>query len=192
MYFVHGEYDHARMASNKADWNRYLRPANKSSYDVLIVTYQGRGHEHFQEEILNIFDWMRVHRRVTVPDELDVRVMRPWDNFFWWLEVFDLPAATQVIPAEWPVSGRSAGVISGKVDRDRNLLQLPNCAASRATVWLYPGLLDFERQMEFNFKGERSRLMVSPSAEVLLEDVRSRAEHQHPFWARVDLPQRRN
>ena len=28
--------------------------------------------------------------------------MRPWDNFFWWLEADGLPAKSMVAPGNWP------------------------------------------------------------------------------------------
>ena len=28
--------------------------------------------------------------------------MRPWDNFFWWLEAEGLPAKSMVAPGNWP------------------------------------------------------------------------------------------
>ena len=28
--------------------------------------------------------------------------MRPWDNFFWWLEVGELPEKSMIAPASWP------------------------------------------------------------------------------------------
>ena len=184
MYFVHGEYDHARMASNKMDWNRYMESQNA---DVMIVTYQGRGHEHFQEEIFNIFDWMKVHQRVVTPTQFEVRTMRPWDNFFWYIEVSDFAPATMVLPAEWPGERRGAGTIEVQLEPTKNLIFIRQCSASRATVWLHPDMVDFDSPIEIRFKGKQNRVVVTPDVGTLLEDVRGRGDRQHPYWARVDL-----
>ena len=75
-----------------------------SGYDCTIVQYRGRGHESFQDEILHIFDWMNVSARTRqfYPREMEVLSMRPWDNYFWWLELDDFPANAMVVPAQWP------------------------------------------------------------------------------------------
>ena len=48
MYFVAGEMDGDKMGRNSMDLDRYL---NKHTYDVVVVVFQGRGHEHFIDEI---------------------------------------------------------------------------------------------------------------------------------------------
>ena len=35
------------------DLDRYL----KKGFDLTYVEYRGRGHEHFSDELINIFDW---------------------------------------------------------------------------------------------------------------------------------------
>ena len=188
MYFVHGEFDHQRMSSNRLVWNEYLK---KDDCDVLVVEYKGRGHEHFQEELLRIFEWMQVHRRPAAPTELKFEAMRPWDNFLWWLEVNDMPAATVADPVEWPLSNKSAGRYEARIVAERNQILIADCPAARATVWLAPSPLTPGAAIEINFRGTRVRSTFEPSREVLLEDIRARAERKHPFWARIELPQGR-
>jgi hypothetical protein len=56
------------------------------------------------------------------------------------------------------------------------------------TVWLSPDLVDFGQPLvvEVNNRtiSPRDR-MVRPDVGVLLEDVRTRADRQHPFWAKL-------
>ena len=52
--------------------------------------------------------------------------------------------------------------------------------ASKVTVWLSPELFDFSRRIAFG----RERVDVTPSNEVLLWDVLTRGDRQHPFWAK--------
>ena len=56
-----------------------------------MVEYQGRGHEDFYDEILRIFDWMGRFRRNFYPREFTCATMRPWDNYFWWVEMDGMP-----------------------------------------------------------------------------------------------------
>ena len=80
MYFVGGEMDGDRISKNGRVWDDYM---SKIGYDVMVVDYLGRGHEHFQEEIHRIFDWMNLHRRDFFPKTFKAVSMRhPWDNFF--------------------------------------------------------------------------------------------------------------
>ncbi len=105
-YFVDGELDGDHMARNARELDRYLKP----NTDITVVEYLGRGSEPFGDEIQRLFDWM-ARRRRTMPKEIDCVTMRPWDNFFWWLEADGLPPKSMVSPGTWPPPqgrGRSA------------------------------------------------------------------------------------
>ena len=60
--------------------------------------------------------------------------------------------------------------------------------ASKITVWLSPELVDFNQPLVVEVNGRaispRDRI-VRPDVSVLLEDVRTRADRQHPFWAKL-------
>ncbi len=60
--------------------------------------------------------------------------------------------------------------------------------ASKVTVWLSPELVDLGEPLVVEVNGRaispRDRI-VRPDVSVLLEDVRTRADRQHPFWARL-------
>ena len=82
-YFVCGELDDNRMTKNARDLDRYLQ----RGYNATVVEYLGRGHEHFSDEILRLFDWMGRFHRDFFPREFSCTTMREGDNFFWWVEV---------------------------------------------------------------------------------------------------------
>lgn len=185
MYFVHGGFDHPRMTANKMDWNRYLKAQN---CDVMIVSYQGRGHEHFQEEVIRMYDWMNLHRRVVAPDELDIRMMRPWDRYFYWIEVDQFPEATMVMPAEYATAkNRSAAFIEAQRFQPNNLIRVSKCSARSISIWLSPDILNLDLPVEIAHRSGGFKGMVQTDRGVLLEDVRLRGDRQHPFWARIDL-----
>jgi pimeloyl-ACP methyl ester carboxylesterase len=178
-YFVAGEMDGDRMTKNTMDWDRYLRP----HYNTTIVVYQGRGHEHFHDEIQQIFQWMSLHRRDFYPDSFACVSMRPWDNFFWWAEVDNLPAASVTTPVQWPPSGRPA-VTEGRVMQSNRLIL--RTGAAHATIWLSPKLVNLDNHVSISLNGRSLRETPQASVEVLLEDVRTRGDRQHPFWAKIE------
>jgi predicted esterase len=176
-YFVCGELDGDRMDTNSRDFDRYLR---RSGYDVMVIEYQGRGHEHFQDEIHHMFQWMNLHKRDFAVREFECNSMRPWDNFFWWAELSAFPPRVMVAPAAWPAAGARAATTEGKILENNSILL--KTAAGKSTIWLSPEFVDFEKRVLVNGKAQSA----TPSLEVLLEDARTRADRQHPFWAKIE------
>ncbi|HEX2473159.1 MAG TPA: peptidase, partial [Lacipirellulaceae bacterium] len=181
-YVVAGELDGDKMARNAQELDRYMKPNN----DVTVVEYLGRGFEPFGDEIQRLFDWMGRRRR-SMPIEVDCVSMRPWDNFFWWLEVEGLPEKTMVSPGNWPPGrgARPARLRGKRLEANKVWVSLQ---AERVTVWLAPELVDFDQQLvvEVNNRAISPRdRVVLPDLNVLLEDARTRADRQHPFWAKV-------
>ena len=86
-YVVLGELDGGRMARNAARPG----PLPQNGFNTTVVEYLGRGHEHFYDEHLRLFDWMGRFHRNFFPREFTCSTMRPWDNYFWWVEVRGLP-----------------------------------------------------------------------------------------------------
>lgn len=179
MYFVGGEMDGNRIEKNAPEWDRYM---TKTGYDVMVVDYLGRGHEHFQEEIHRIFDWMNLHRREFFPKEFACASLRQWDNFFWFLEARDFPARAMVAPVSWPPPANLKALeTSGKIQAQNNIVV--KSGADKVTLWLSPEMVDFSTRIRINTQ----LTSVTPSLETLLEDVRTRGDRQHPFWAKVDV-----
>jgi predicted esterase len=179
-YFVGGERDGNRTELNKSDYNRYLRYAN---FDVIVTQFQGRGHEDFHDEIQNLFTWMNRQTRDFFPKEFECTSMRPWDNFFWWAEMDDFPERTMVLPLEW--SAKSAEAITeGKIQEGNSIYLNPG--GRKATVWLAPEMVNFDERVRINIQGKSRTTQIEPSARILLDDVRTRGDRQHPFWAKYE------
>lgn len=181
--FVVGEKDGKRnIEAQNTQWDTYLK---RAGYDVTIVEYLGRGHEHFYDEIQRLFEWMKVHRRNFTPQEFKVVSVRESDNFFWFVEFRDPPPKTIVSPLYWANRGGFTPLrVEGK-RMENNGVNI-HCGAGGGTLFLSPELVDFERKTPLTLPNKRNRAF-EPSAEVLLEDVRTRGDRQHPFWARVDF-----
>ncbi len=179
MYFVAGQLDSNKIADNAMDLDRYLE---RAGYDVMYVEYKGRGHEHFHDEILRMFDWMGRYRRDFVRKEFVCTSMRPWDQFFWWVELDGFPDRFVVLPTNWPQPKAKDAETDAKITQG-NTIRITT-PATGVTVWLSPELVDFSAKLSY----KNDRIDVTPSTEVLLEDVRTRGDRQHPFWAKYTPP----
>jgi hypothetical protein len=174
--------DGDRFAKCAVVFDKYL---THTGYDAVIVQYQGRGHEHFYEEIQEMFRWMEVHRRTPFPKEFECQVQRPWDNYFWWVEVENHPPQFITLPAAWPPKNGRTAHIEGRVTSPTVLLV--KTSATKATIWLAPELVNFEDRLTIKFNSKDYGQNVQPSSEVILEDVRTRGDRQHPFWQKIEL-----
>ncbi len=183
LYFVSGERDVARLKKNARDLNRYLK---RPGYDTMVVEYLGHAAENFYEEIPTLFEWMELHRRDFVKEEFEVVSMRPWDNFFWWAEVDDLPPGSIILPAAWPEKGVGRPTETKGAIRERKNVTL-STGAAKASIYLSPDQVDFQSTITVSVNGKSRAREVQPDVQVLLEDARRRGDRLRPFWARVDV-----
>jgi predicted esterase len=182
MYVVGGELDRARLLQNATDLDRYFA----KGFDATYAEYRGRGHEHFSDEILRIFDWLGRKRRNFFPKEFAAVSFRPGDRFFWWVEFENPPPRTVVLPEQWPpASGARPLTIDGK-KAVTNAVTV-RCGAERVRVWLSPELVDFTRPLTVTIDGQQTHKgPLEPDPALMLEDLRLRGDRQHPFWAAVE------
>jgi predicted esterase len=174
-YVVLGELDGAKLSKNARDLDRYM----KHGYNITVVEYLGRGHEHFYDEMLRLFDWMGRFHRDFFPREFKCTTMRPWDSFFWWMEADGLP----------PGAGTKGVRVEGTLMANNNISL--RTGTNQVTVWLAPQMVDFQAHIAVVVNGRRingSEPYVKPSVDTLLEDVRTRGDRQHPFWAKIEAP----
>lgn len=188
-YFVGGELDGNKTVTNGPQFDRYFGKTAKEHelWDVTYVEYQGRGHEHFSDEILRILDWMGRKHRNFFPKQFKAVTMRTWDNYFWCVELNNMPAAQMVNPAVWPPP-RATLPFNVEFRENGNVINIP-VRNAKVTLWLSPEMVDFNRSIEVTIGGSRvatPRGMIKPSVAVILEDVRLRGDRQHPFWAKVE------
>jgi predicted esterase len=179
IYVVGGELDRARLLRNATDFDRYF----SKGFDFTYVEYRGRGHEHFSDDIHRIFDWMGRKRRQFFPPEFEAVSLRPWDRFFWWVELESAPPRTVVLPEAWPPPvGSRPLTIEGKRGATNTLIV--RCGADRTRVWLSPELVDFTQPLTVSIDGQRiHKGPITADEQVMLEDLRLRGDRQHPFWA---------
>jgi pimeloyl-ACP methyl ester carboxylesterase len=180
-YVVAGELDGNK---NAQDLNRYLT----HRFETTVVEYIGRGHDNFYDEIQRLFQWTALHKRNFFPREFACESMREWDNSFWWVEMDGMPAKSVIDPADWPPPSSAQTVkVSGSIT-NKNTINVRS-GSSRTTVWLAPEMLDFKQRAIITVNGQRinkSDQIIDPDLMTILEDLRTRADRQHPFWAKLE------
>ena len=191
MYFVSGELDGNKTEINAPQWDKYFRTPG---FDMTLVEYQGRGHENFSDEILRIFEWMGHKKRDFFPRSFHVVTMRTWDNFFWCVELSNLPSRQMVDPSSWPPP-RGTQPLNLEVHTtaaNANGIDV-SMHAAKVTVWLSPEWVSFDRPISVTINDNRvaaGKGAIKPSIAVILEDARTRGDRQHPFWAKVQALKR--
>ena len=93
-YLVGGNLDDSRMSENATELDHYLR----AGYNATVVEYQGRGHEHFSDEMQRLVDWLGRFHRDFFSRDFDCATMREGDYCFWWVELAGMPSRTMVNP----------------------------------------------------------------------------------------------
>lgn len=187
-YLVAGERDGDRGVRNAKELDRYFSNLPKST-NFTVVEYIGRGHENYSDEIQRLFDWMPRYKRDFFPREFTCKTMRAWDNFFWWVELDELPSKTLVEPSEWPPRGRLPMITKAAIGATGTINV--TTGAGRTTIWLAPSICDFSRPLVCSVNGRRLKGTVdaiAPDTAVILEDARTRGDRQHPFWAKLESP----
>jgi predicted esterase len=178
MYIVGGELDRDSFNRNAelGQVDRMIR----YGFDVLYCDYIGRGYESYYEEIFKLFEWMALYRRPRELREFDVRMLRPSESRFYWVEgdgfafgtgvrgrVKPLPFFAKATPANW------IWLKSG---------------AKRYVVWLSPDIVDFEKRVVVNAKSSKKfNNFVKPDVETILEDLRVRGDRQRVYSARLEI-----
>ena len=197
LYLVWGEMEGV---GNRRKWevnttvmNRHLltqaRPA-----DVTAIRYIGRGMESFSEEILNALEWMNVKQRNAVPSEFEVKTMRPWDLFFWWVEMPNLLGdrpANMVDPVDFAARRNALPVkVQSRLNRGTNAVLVTIVpSVANVEVYLSPDMIDFRAKASVKVNDRPYNPpngMLEPDIEVMLNDVRTRGDRLHPFWAMLD------
>lgn len=192
VYSVVGTKEHKNISESADAWNTWLKGGSFNK--CLVVEYIGRLAEPFFEEFPSIMDWCDVTRRNWPSMDncsIECKSLRPWDNYFWFMEIHGIREKYVMRPTNWPLNGRGFNPLKPKVKLSHtdqaNLFQgvspRGNKQASGVTFWLSPDFIDFKKRVEIDAAGG-FRGFIEPSREVLLEDVRRRGDRKRPFWAK--------
>ena len=199
LYLVWGEKEgvgqQLKWNVNARILNKYLQTQARPG-DVTVVRYQGRGLEGFSEEILHILEWMKLRQRTVVPTKFEAETLRPWDSFFWWVEMSPNLLADQrglmIDPIDYPARGTPRAVtVESELYRATNRMSVTTRPGNIANiqVFLTPEMIDFNARTTIRVNDKPyhpPRGIIEPDIEVMLEDTRTRGDRLHPFWARLD------
>ena len=183
-YVVLGEKDGKSPELSQAVLKRFM----VQGYDALYVEYKGRGHEHFFEEVHNLFEWMDRKQRLKFPDDFSANSARPDDNSFYWLTVDNFIPAVLMDPKLFELKKVRPAQIGGRLSALTNTVNLTVRGPKTATLWLSAEMLDFQQVVTVRANGRnRFRGMVKPSIETLLDDFQTRGDRQKMFVAQIPL-----
>ena len=191
IYAVFGEGDRPTQSANLTTWNTMLKSSRYAN--LILVEYIGRlGNELFPDDIESMFQWMQFQRR-RLPDrtgfEFSVDSLRPWDNYYWFLELKGFPVQNVTWPQTWKDGKLKALAIEGEIKpegADNHFIVKPAKAGRSMTLWLSDDYVNFEKEIRISGRGRNFRQAVTPSTKVMLEDARTRGDRLHPYWARLD------
>jgi predicted esterase len=184
-FIVGGELDRdsLRKNANGGQVNRMMR----HGFDVIYVDYIGRGYENYYEEIQTLFDWMDRHQRVKYLKEVKMKVLRPGDNRFFWIEEDQFPPS---MLGAVPLAGDHRGHVKPMLLHAKvtftNALYIVRSRAAKHTLWLSPEFVDFEKRVVVRV-GTRQKFnkFVGRSVQTMLEDLRVRGDRQKLYWAKL-------
>ena len=185
MYFVYGELDGSGFREQiGATVSKYV---SSPQYEAIAVSYIGREGGFFQEEAPRIMNWMQLssHKRNRNPKEIKVSMMRPGDRFFYWVEAPDFATDSNSFSFK-PADARVG--IEASITAKNGISVSKTPSPTLTWFWLTPEMVDFKQPVSVRVKGNSKRVDVSSDLEVILEDVRQRADRLHPFHFKVSVP----
>jgi predicted esterase len=176
------------------------------NFPMLWIDYKGRGVEWFGGEVPLMFDWMRGKKRPFPLDKLGTSggggifgnefcTLRACDNHFYWLSTNDVRNIYAV--ERWrnvqPASlhayiNRNVNNVAG------NSIVVEAKGVGQVTIWLGRNskgedMIDFDKPVTVtvNLRVMGPPRKVTPSLEVLLEDLYERGDRQQLFLAKIPL-----
>jgi hypothetical protein len=166
-------------------------------YDVTYIEKPG-GHEIYLEENDNILKWMDEHPREAYPDQVEFHTNRPDYNRLWWVEITRFagrpPATVKTLDLEGKeiVGTRQEylqdAIVVAKLERDANAINVEAKGVQQLGIYLNDKMLNLDAPVRIRVNGQVLwQKPVRRSLEVLLEEVRTRADRSMIFSGRVVL-----
>lgn len=187
LMLIGGEKDGAPLKRYGAVYDDYMT----YKHDAMVILMRGRGREFFSEKVPQIFDWMKSpsHRRAAVPSSIEAVSMRAGDQFFWWLEWAETLPDVAIDPILWDQAPRIKAAPVETAINANNEIRIGQAPSDAFTVWLAPTMpLKFDQPITVRYRSRRATFQFDGTLDVLLEDVRTRADRNRPFWGRVSIP----
>lgn len=167
-------------------------------FSTLVVSYKGRGAEWFPQELPFAFDWMGRKRRADPgkmlgPPAYDGRTIaagfssvRLSDNRFHWLSTEGIRPELAMNPVVGS-KGKEPAKFSAKI-LEGNTIEVKCLGMNKATVWFARGMLDYAKPIKVRMGSAKPvEKRISPSIEVLMEDLYDRGDRQRPYFEKLEM-----
>ncbi len=192
-YIVFGQHDELweNIPAMAGTADKYLQ---SPFCDSLLVEYIGQDRGLFVAELPRIFDWMQLasHQRLRTPRIINCDTLRAGDRLFYWLEAPQIASQNCTNAFEFDASrdaGRKGNFEASLLDSSQNAIRISKIPSQdrSAIVWLTPEMVDFGREVTFLVNNKKIRETATAKVEVMLEDVRTRADRLHFFWDMIRI-----
>lgn len=198
-YVVYGSQgpDHEKLKELFRNWV-ILR-----AYSTLWIDYKGRGVEWYAGEVPNMFDWMRNKRRDFSLRKLgssghgssfgnEFCTQRACDNHFYWVSS-DIDTRYTKNVENWRLRRVQPAALDARIDVENKKIYVNSSGIARLTIWLGRNnkgedAIDFDKEWTVQHGLSLVRPInrkVTPSLEVLLEDLYQRSDRQQLFLAKI-------
>ncbi len=173
-------------------------------YNVIWSQYKGRGVEWFPAELTAITDWMRNRRRNFPLQQLgadglggsfgsEYYTMRQGDNRFYWLSTDAVNERCCNSVERWKTQITPA-TMTGYIKPADNEVVLKTLGLNQVTLWLGRNAkgqsqIDWDRPLTvyLNRTVKLSSRKVSPSLDVMLEDLNERGDRQQLYLQKIEM-----
>jgi predicted esterase len=174
-YVVMGQYDRDSVDRNASQLNRMM----KSAQDMICAVFLARGHEDYFEEIPRLFEWMnRLEQKQT--KEFEVKVMRPFDTRFYWLEAQPLSPSNVSVNANGNIIGQPLTIWSLVTPGSAFHIR---CPGKNNLFKLSPEQVNFEKRLEVHYNGVvRYNDIPEFNLEAMLEEIRTNGTLYPRVW----------
>ncbi len=186
-YVVNGEYTGMLARDNRLlfkDWIRW-------NYPTLMVEYKGRATEFFSAELEPMMDWMSRKKRANPLRQLgqregEFRTMRETDTRFYWLSTDRISPSHLNTFQAW-VKTRQPATMWAQIAQN-NVISIRTQGLDQVTVWLGPGMVNYGEQVKLNLNLSPLRARtVTPSLDVMLDELARTGDRQRLFWAAIPI-----
>jgi hypothetical protein len=166
-------------------------------FSTLVVSYKGRGAEWFPAELPFAFDWMSRKRRpdpgkrvgppATAITRAGFSSVRTADNRFHWLSSEEIKKGATMNPVVGSQPPRYSAKFSARIV-EGNAIEAKCFGMSQVTVWFGRGMLDYSKPVRVKVNDARPvTKSITPSIEVLMEDLYQRSDRQRPYFEKLEL-----
>ena len=178
-YILNGEFDRGSLLEEPRNIPRMMT----YKFNMIFAEYRGGGGgESYSAEIHRLFEWMSHLTRERFPKDIEMQVLRPTDNQYFWFQFEGLPKT--VVEADWTAErpGRvTAMKVAAHINEGNNVIV--DSRAGTNTVLLSPDFINFEKRVEVRVNGKtKFNGFLEPEVKVMLDDLHRRGDRQRIYW----------